>query len=292
MKRKAFVFIALLCFAGSSVAQNIPTIEMVFVKGGTFAMGCTAEQGSDCRPNEYPPHNVTVSDFYIGKYVVTQELWKAVMSINPSTFRGDNLPVESVSWNDAQEFISKLNSITGLNYRLPTEAEWEYAARGGEESRGYRYSGSNNIDDVAWWARSGGKTRPVGLKQPNELGIYDMSGNVGEWVDGWFVPYTSEPKTNPVGSLEGSTAEADSIRRSLACSYCRPYNPGAYRVSRGGSWIHTDWACRTFFRDVFTPACGLHWLSNEQELKAAIANLPNHRRSSTGFRLALTVEQK
>ncbi|MDR2578113.1 MAG: formylglycine-generating enzyme family protein [Chitinispirillales bacterium] len=274
----------ILCFVGLSAAQNIPAIEMIFVKGGTFTMGCTAEQESDCWPNEYPPHSVTVSDFYIGKYEVTQKLWEAVMDSNPSSYKGDNLPVESVSWNDAQEFISKLNSITGLNYRLPTEAEWEYAARGGQESRGYRYSGSNNIDDVAWWARSGGETRPVGLKQPNELGIYDMSGNVGEWVDGWFVPYTPEAKINPTGSL----TEVDSMRQISECSRCFP-NDWAYRVSRGGSWIQGG---RISFRYTATPPCGLDWFKSEEERQAAIDALPNWRSDTVGFRLALTVEQK
>jgi formylglycine-generating enzyme required for sulfatase activity len=258
---------------GSSAAQNIPAIEMVFVKGGTFTMGCTAEQGSDCMPNEYPPHNVAVNDFYIGKYVVTQELWKAVMGSSPSTYRGDNLPVNSVSWNDVQKFISELISVTGLNYRLPTEAEWEYAARGGEESRGYKYSGSNNVDDVAWCMARRCKAKPVGTKQPNESGIYDMSGNIGEWVDGWFVPYTSEVQSNP-------------------CSHCSPNDSGLYRMFRGGSCSFSNKECRTSSRFIVSRGCGIDWLLSEAERQAATDALPNIRSSGIGFRLALTAEQK
>jgi len=152
---------------------------MVFVEGGTFMMGATSEQESDAFDWEKPAHRVTLSDFYIGKYEVTQAQWKAVMGSNPSYFKGDNLPVERVSWGDCQEFIRKLNERTGLTFRLPTEAEWDYAARGGNRSRGYKYSGSDDPDEVAWyWDNSGIKTHPVGQKRANELGLYDMSGNV------------------------------------------------------------------------------------------------------------------
>jgi len=153
-------------------------IEMVFVQGGTFTMGCTA---NNCGQYEKPAHSVTVRDFQIGKYEFTQALWKSIVDDNPSGFKGDgNLPVERVSWDDVQEFIQKLNEKTNKKYRLPTEAEWEYAARGGNKSKGYKYSGSNNRDEVAWYA--GGKTHPVGALPANELGIHDMSGNVSEWV--------------------------------------------------------------------------------------------------------------
>ncbi|MDR3286805.1 MAG: SUMF1/EgtB/PvdO family nonheme iron enzyme, partial [Prevotellaceae bacterium] len=137
--------------SSSSQTRHPAEPEMVSVQGGTFWMGCSSEQGSECYGDESPLHRVTVSSFNIGKYEVTQAQWKAVMGSNPSNFKGDNLPVEQVSWTDVQEFISRLNAATGKNYRLPTEAEWEYAARGGNKSKGYKYSGSSNINDVAWF---------------------------------------------------------------------------------------------------------------------------------------------
>jgi formylglycine-generating enzyme required for sulfatase activity len=189
-------------------------IEMVYVQGGTFTMGCTSEQGSDCFNDEKPVHQVTLSSFYMGQYEVTQAQWKAVMGSNPSRFKGDNLPVEQVSWNDVQEFIRKLNAQTGKRYRLPTEAEWEYAARGGNQSRGYYFSGSNGASKVAWHPdNSGNKTHPVGTKSANELGIYDMSGNVWEWCYDWYGDYPASAQNNPVGASSGSG-----------------------RVRRGGSW--------------------------------------------------------
>ena len=164
------------------------SIDMVRVEAGTFTMGATPEMENPF-DNEKPIHQVTLTnDYYIGKYEVTQALWKAVMGKKPSRFKGDNLPVVSVSWNDCQKFISKLNRKTGKKFRLPTEAEWEYAARGGKKSRCYQYSGGNNISDVAWYYNnSGSKTYAVGSKQANELGIYDMSGNVNEWCQDWFL---------------------------------------------------------------------------------------------------------
>jgi len=149
------------------------------------------QSSNDCSDYERPAHSVTVSNFYIGKYEVTQAQWKAVMGNNPSNTIGDNLPVENVSWNNVQEFISRLNAQTGKNYRLPTEAEWEYAARGGNLSKGFKYSGSNSLDEVAWYfENSNDRTHPVGSKKPNELGIYDMSGNVFEWCSNLFRYYT------------------------------------------------------------------------------------------------------
>ena len=173
---------------------NGVSFKMIAVQGGTYTMGATSEQGSDARDYEKPAHKETVSDFMIGETQVTQELWQAVMGSNPSHFTGDlQRPVEQVSWNDCQEFIRKLNQLTGQNFRLPTEAEWEYAARGGNRSNGYKYSGSNNVGTVAWYDdNSGSKTHPVKTKQPNELGIYDMSGNVWEWCqDKWCGNYNS-----------------------------------------------------------------------------------------------------
>ena len=207
-------------------------IEMVFVQGGTFMMGATPEQGNDCLEREKPVHQVTLSEYYIGKYEVTQGQWKEVMSGNLSRFTGDdNLPVENVSWDDVQEFIRKLNGKTGENYRLPTEAEWEYAARGGSQSRGYKYSGSNTLGDVAWYDNnSGNKTHPVGTKKANELGIYDMSGNVWEWVEDWYGEYSDNAQTNPAGPLMGS-----------------------YRVNRGGSWDYVARNARVSFRNFSDP---------------------------------------
>jgi serine/threonine protein kinase/formylglycine-generating enzyme required for sulfatase activity len=200
-------------------------IEMVLVKGGTFDMGDTFNEGY---PDEKPVHSVTVSDFYIGKTEVTQKQWVAIMGSNPSYFIGDNRPVESVTWNDVQEFIRKLNARTGGNFRLPTEAEWEYAARGGNKSRGYKYSGSNNVDEVAWYdGNSNDRTHPVGTKKPNELGIYDMSGNVWEWCADWYdkAYYSNSPYENPTGPASSQV-----------------------RVLRGGSWYHFGYYLRCSYR--------------------------------------------
>ena len=202
------------------------SFEMVYVEGGTFDMGATSEQGSDAWDNEYPVHSVTLSDYYIGKCEVTQDLWEAVMGSNPSYFKGAQNPVERVSWYDCQNFIKKLNSLTGRTFRLPTEAEWEYAARGGKKSSHYKYSGSDNIDDVAWYDdNSDDKTRPVGTKSPNELGIYDMSGNVYEWCSDWYGSYSAGAQTNPQGPSSGSC-----------------------RVLRGGPWDGYAGICRVLSR--------------------------------------------
>jgi formylglycine-generating enzyme required for sulfatase activity len=171
--------------------------EMVFVPGGRFTIGCkNSTRDGECYDDEKPPHEVMVQDFYIGKYEVTQAEWQQVMGSNPSSFKDcDNCPVETVTWNDVQEFIKKLNARTGKMYRLPTDAEWEYAARGGSSSQGYLYSGSNTLADVGWYnGNSGKKTKPVGTLKANELGIYDMSGNVWEWMeDDWHSSYTDAP---------------------------------------------------------------------------------------------------
>ena len=210
---------------------NGVSFEMVRVEGGTFRMGATSEQKDEAWDREKPVHSVTLSGYYIGKTEVTQVLWEAVMGINPSRFKGDYLPVENVSWDDCQEFIRKLNSMTGQNFRLPTEAEWEFACRGGNNSRGYKYSGSNNLGSVAWYdGNSGNKTHPVGTKAPNELGIYDMSGNVWEWCADWYGDYSSGAQTNPTG----------------------PYG-GSNRVYRGGSWNYDVGRCRSSNRDFYYP---------------------------------------
>ena len=214
------------------------SIEMVKVEAGTFMMGATSEMENPYSW-EKPVHQVTLPhDYYMGKYEVTQALWQAVMGSNPSYFKGDDLPVEQVSWGDCQEFISKLNSMTGRKFRLPTEAEWEYAARGGRKSKGYQYSGSSNISDVAWYdGNSGNKTHPVGTKQANELGIYDMSGNVYEWCQDWKGSYVNSSQTNPTGAVSGS-----------------------YRVYRGGSWYYDARYCRSSYRNSGAPGCRLNRL--------------------------------
>ncbi len=211
--------------------KNGITIDMVKVEAGTFMMGATSEMQKPY-DDEKPVHQVTLTnDYYMGKYEVTQALWQAVMGSNPSKFKSRNLPVEQVSWDDCQEFINKLNSITGRRFRLPTEAEWEYAARGGKKSKGYQYSGSSNISDVAWYtANSGSKTHPVGKKQANELGLYDMTGNVLEWCQDWYGSYVSSSQTNPTGAFSGF-----------------------FRVFRGGSWYGNSGICRLSCRDSYNP---------------------------------------
>ena len=211
--------------------KNGVNIEMVKVEAGSFNMGATPEMENPYK-DEKPVHRVTLTnDYYIGKYEVTQALWQAVMGSNPSYFKGDNLPIEKVSWDDCQDFISKLNAMTGKRFRLPTEAEWEYAARGGKKSRGYQYSGSNTLGDVAWYdGNSGSKTHAVGTKQPNELGIYDMTGNVWEWCQDRYGSYSSSPQANPTGAASGS-----------------------YRVYRGGGWRNSVGFCRSSYRYCFAP---------------------------------------
>ena len=214
------------------------SIDMVRVEAGTFTMGATAEM-KDPRDDEKPTHRVTLTnDYYIGKYEVTQALWQAVMGSNPSSRKGDNLPVEKVSWKDCQKFLSKLNRITGKMFRLPTEAEWEYAARGGKKCRGYQYSGSNNLSDVAWYDdNSGNKTHAVGTKQANELGIYDMSGNVWEWCQDWYGAYSSSSQVNPTGA-----------------------NSGSGRVRRGGCWNASAMVGRSSCRGCLEPVYSYDYL--------------------------------
>lgn len=205
--------------------------NMVYVEGGTFTMGATSEQGSKAYKDENPAHQVTLSSFSICKYEVTQEEWEAVMGSNPSRFKGAKCPVESISWSDCRQFILKLNSMTGKNFRMLTEAEWEYAARGGKKSRGYKYAGSRTLDDVGWYnSNSSSTTHDVGQFDPNELGIYDMSGNVWEWCFDWYGSYESGSQTNPFGSSSGT-----------------------YRVYRGGCWLNSAGECRVSFRSGNTP---------------------------------------
>ena len=198
--------------------------RMVYVQGGIYTMG----------NGEIGKKRVTVKGFYMGETEVTQALWKEVMGNNPSHFKGDGLPVESVSWDDCQEFIQKLNAKTGKKFRLPTEAEWEYAARGGIQSKEYEYAGSNSIDDVAWYYNNCGsltqsndpRTHSVKSKQANELGLYDMTGNVWEWCSDSY-------------QYKEKTANIDAGNAS--------------KVVKGGSWFNTDFSCKVSFHYNFNP---------------------------------------
>lgn len=232
---------------------NGVSFKMVAVDGGTFDMGATMEQGYGAYDWEKPVHQVTLSDYFIGQTEVTQELWIAVMGSDPSHYN-DNplLPVDNVSWNDCQTFISKLNEMTGKSFRLPTEAEWEFAARGGNLSEGFRYSGEDDIDLIGWYwgnipshysGTTGYGTQPVATKLPNELGLYDMTGNVWEWCQDWYGSYSPDDQTDPTGPSWGS-----------------------YRIFRGGSWSRSAESCRVSYRNF---------------------NYPSSSDDSMGFRLAL-----
>ncbi len=222
------------------------TFVMMPVVGGTFMMGATAEQGTDGSGRERPVHQVTVSTFYIGQTEVTQELWRAVMGDNPSYFHGTYFPVERVSWEDCQAFIAALNELTGQKFRLPTEAEWEFAARGGNLSQGYKYAGSNDLSAVGWYSyndswelRGSGAhgTHQVATRMPNELFLFDMSGNVHEWCQDWYGGYTTSDLVDPVGPPAGTQ-----------------------RVYRGGNWYFDEWFCRVSFRNGLVPDYCSHGL--------------------------------
>jgi len=217
----------------SPVLKNLVN-NMVRVGGGTFTMGATAEQGSDAFDDEKPAHKVTLSSFSIGKYEVTQEEWQAVMGSNPSRQKGAKRPVHGVSWDDCRQFIRKLNSLTGKNFRFPTEAEWEFAARGGNKSCGYKYAGSQMLDDVGWYDGNSPSFsyQEVGQLDPNELGLYDMSGNVWEWCSDRYGSYDSVPQTNPTG------APSDSIRIFVLRGGCSHHNERLCRVSTRSSGNH------------------------------------------------------
>lgn len=215
------------------------SFTMMPVEGGTFIMGATAEQGSDGSEREKPVHQVTLDTYFIGQTEVTQALWGAVMGSNPSYFIGEYHPIENVSWEDCQIFIARLNQLTGRSFRLPTEAEWEFAARGGNESQGYKYAGGNSIENVAWYSgndswpsRGTGEygTHAVATRMPNELMLFDMSGNVHEWCQDWYSSYSSDSQFNPTGPTTGTN-----------------------RVYRGGSWYFDEWFCRVSFRNSTTP---------------------------------------
>ncbi len=232
-------------YQGGDFTETIKgmSFDMVYVEGGTFQMGATSEQGRDYYSDEIPVHSVTLSDYYIGKFEVTQGLWEKVMGTTIHEQRikagysftngvGSDYPMYYVNWEEAQEFCTRLGQLTGKNYALPTEAQWEYAARGGVKSRGYKYSGSNTIGNVAWYSdNSSSSTHPVATKQPNELGLYDMSGNVWEWCSDWYGSYSSESQSNPTGPSTGSN-----------------------RVLRGGSWCNSARNCRVSFRNYSYPS--------------------------------------
>ena len=267
------ILVVVIILSGNAACSNVETvetdfmwtqydIEMVYVEGGTFVMGCTPEQEDDCDDKEKPSHEVTLNSFYIGKYEVTQKLWHEIMGTDlhhqfdaaigieaPLSGEKDDYPMYYISWDDALEFIERLNEATDKNYRLPTEAEWEYAARGGNQGLRYRYSGSDNVGDVAWFSdNSKSMTHPVGTKGANELGIHDMSGNVNEWVYDWYGDYSGDPQINPSGPESGKYP---------------------YRVFRGGSWFTGAWYVRASYRN---------------------AGGPRGRTVDAGFRLALNSE--
>ena len=210
------------------------TFTLIAVEGGTFTMGATSEQGNSVYDNEKPVHQVTLSSYYIGETEVTQELWEAVMGNNPSHFKDARKPIEEVSWNDCQVFLHKLNDLTGERFHLPTEAQWEFAARGGNKSKYFKFSGSNTIEDIAWYwgsvpsqfeGAAGYGTQPSATKCCNELGIYDMTGNISEWCYDWKSDYSTRSQTNPAGP-----------------------NSGNSRIIRGGSWMDTWGFCRVSYR--------------------------------------------
>ena len=232
--------------------KNSIGMEFVLIPAGTFQMGCSSE-AEECEDEEKPSHSVTISQpFHLGKYEVTQAQWEAVMGNNPSKFKGADRPVDSVTWDDAQEFIKKLNAKEGhTRYRLPTEAEWEYAARAGSATAYSFGDDEGQLGNYAWyWENSDEETHPVGRKQPNAWGLFDMHGNVWEWVHDWYGEkyYSAGAMTDPQGP-----------------------ESGGYRVLRGGGWTYeVMWYCRSDYRRGSTP---------------------DHREEGDGFRLVLTPEQ-
>ena len=214
------------------------SFTMVFVEGGSFLMGST--EGRDT----FPVHPVTVSSFWIGQTQVTQALWKAVTGSNPAHFHGDLLPVETVTLSECHAFIDRLNTLTGLTFRLPSEAEWEYAARGGQQTHGYSFAGSNEIDDVAWYDNVD-RPQPVAQKKPNELSIYDMSGNVCEWCEDIYEPYTEAAQIDPHGASKGS-----------------------YHLARGGGWNRGGHMCKVYDRGNYRP----EYASNAVGLRLVLKN--------------------
>ena len=235
MKKIALILFATIILFASHAQKHAPTyktlsfningcrIDMVYVQGGEFTMGCDEGLERQGKIDEIPFHPVVVGSFYMGRYEVTQRLWKAIMGYNPSNFPDDDRPVEQVSYEEVHTFIQRLNTLSGKHFRLPTEAEWEYAARGGGKGNGCKYSGSNTVGSVAWYFSN--KSHPVAGKKPNELGLYDMSGNVYEWCQDVYGDYSGKAQSNPQGISTGSS-----------------------RVFRGGSWIGDKGSCRVSYR--------------------------------------------
>lgn len=221
-------------FIGKSREFNVNGVrfKMIPVEGGSFMMGA-ADDDSEAWNSEKPRHKVTLDSYYMAETQVTQALWEAVMGSNPSNWKAPNRPVECVNWNDCQQFLQKLNALTGQKFCLPTEAQWEYAARGGKHSKGYKYAGGNNLDNVAWWdGNSGNETHDVKQKAANELGLYDMTGNVWEWCNDWFDYnyYANSPEHNPQGPGSGGN-----------------------RVLRRGGWFNGARGCRLSCRNGSVP---------------------------------------
>jgi formylglycine-generating enzyme required for sulfatase activity len=241
--KKTALLLGLLLMNFWGFGQGEFNIQMVFVKGGQFYMGCDDPKFMDPEyDNEKPVHRVSVTDFYLAKYEVTLGTYRKLMGKFPPAYDGvdygnkfcDECPIVMMSWEDAQAFIKRLNEKTGKNYRLPTETEWEYAARGGKYTEGYKFAGSNRPGPVAWWGKIRGTTHPVGEKLPNELGIFDMSGNVAEWCADWYgADYYAGTvdQTNPKGP-----------------------STGKLRVVRGGSYYDPEEMCRTVYRNRLAPA--------------------------------------
>ena len=213
------------------VAESILK-SMVLIPEGKYNMGCTADQGQNCSSDEHPVHSVSISSFYLSSVEVTQGWWMAIMRNNPAyNKRSEDFPVESVSYLDVSMFIDSLNKLSGLTYRLPTEAEWEYSARGGNKACSYLYSGSSDANEVAWTSNNSySKSHVVRLKAANELGLFDMSGNVWEWVSDWYGKYTSASQNDPRGP-----------------------SSGIERVIRGGSWAGSPDFCRNSLRFRYLP---------------------------------------
>ncbi len=232
MRRICFIasFFMLLPTILLAESKALPEIDMVFVEGGTFMMGFNEDETE--HSYEAPKHEVTLRAYKIGKYEVTQDIWEKVMGSNPSTFVGKDLPVENVSWDDVQVFIKKLNKLTGKHYRLPSEAEWEFAARGSNKSKGFIFIGGDDPDSIGWHFDNSDKhTHSVGLLTPNELGIYDMAGNVGEWTQDWYGPYSAKSQTNPKG----------------------PKSSDIGKIFRGGNWATLAQYNRPACRNISNP---------------------------------------